>query len=285
MTAELTRARGRAQLIRGADGPLMVYRSGMGAPLLLLVHGITGSALYWHTILPALARRYQVIAIDARGHGRSAELAAPGSRISYAAHRHAADLVAVLDGLGIARAALMGHSMGAENVACCAASYPERVVCTVLEDPPWFPLPFAPRRDLVEEWRGQIEGEQRQPDAELRARLAEAHPTAGVAVLEELMADRRRLSPAVTEWLVERDHWSRFLPDLAAPTLLLTADVERGAIVTPNVAGQVQARAAMAGSGRIQLRHVAGAGHGIHGQQPGAFLAAVLPFLAAHADR
>ena len=211
--------RGRGALIRGADGPLMVYRSGMGAPV-LLVHGITGSALQWHPILPALARRCEVIAVDARGHGRRGAAAPAGNRFGYAAHRHAADLIAVLDRLGIARASFVGHSMGAENVACCAARYPGRVACVVLE------------------------------------------------------------------WLLEREHWSRFVPDLSAPTLLLTADVDRDAIVSPLVARQVVARNVMARTTcHVRVRHVAGAGHGIHDQRPGEFLAAVLPFLAAHAKR
>ena len=85
---------------------------------------------------------------------------------------------------------------------------------------------------------------------------------------------------------MDRDHWSRFVPDLAAPTLLLTADVVAGAIVSPLVARQVQARNAMAGNPcRVQVRHVAGAGHGIHSDRPHEFLAAVMPFLAAHAAR
>ena len=103
---------------------------------------------------------------------------------------------------------------------------------------------------------------------------------------QALMADRRRVSPAVLEWLVDRDHWSRFVPDLVAPTLLLTGDLDQGAIVSPLVARQVQARGAMGGNeGRIRVRHVAGAGHGIHDQRPREFLAAVLPFLAVHAAR
>ena len=85
---------------------------------------------------------------------------------------------------------------------------------------------------------------------------------------------------------MEREHWSRFVPDLSAPTLLLTADVDRGAIVSPLVARQVVARNVMARTTcHVRVRHVAGAGHGIHDQRPGEFLAAVLPFLAAHAKR
>jgi len=288
MAAELVPLRGRASTVRGTDGPLAVYRAGMGAPV-LLVHGLTSSALQWHAVVPALARRYEVIAVDARGHGRSARAGAAADRLGYSARHHAADLIAVLDRLGIARVSLVGQSMGAENVACCAARYPERVACVVLEDPPWWPLPQAPlgaRRGMRREWHAQLLGEQRLPDAELRAQ--HAGPDLGLppALVEASLADRRRLSPAVLEWLVEREHWSRFVPDLVAPTLLLTGDLDQGAIVSPLVARQVQARCAMGGNRcRMRVRRVAGAGHGIHDQRPREFLAAVLPFLAAHATR
>lgn len=57
---ELVPLRGRRIAVHGAGGPLAVYRSGAGAPV-VLVHGITGSALQWHPVVPALARRYEVI--------------------------------------------------------------------------------------------------------------------------------------------------------------------------------------------------------------------------------
>lgn len=284
--AELAPLRGRPITVRGPDGPLAVYRSGAGAPV-VLVHGITGSALQWHPIVPALARRYEVIAIDARGHGRSAAAGAGTGRIGYAARHHAADLIAVLDRLGLARAALVGHSMGAENVAWCAARHPDRVTCVVLEDPPWWPLPQAPlaaRRGMRREWHEQLLAERRLADAELAAQRTASLPDASPALTAELLADRRRLSLQVLEWLVDREHWSRFVPDLAAPTLLVTGDVSAGAIVNPQVARMVEARNAMRGGPcMVRVRHVAGAGHGIHGDRTRSFLAAVQPFLAVHA--
>ena len=287
-SSNLVPLRGRPITMRGAGGPLTVYRSGAGAPV-VLAHGITASALQWHPVLPALARRYEVIAVDARGHGRSSGDGAGAGWAGYAARHHAADLVAVLDRLGLERAALVGHSMGAENVAWCAARHPDRVTCVVLEDPPWWPLPQAPlaaRRAMRREWHQQLLAERRLADAELTAQRTESSPGASPALAAELLADRRRLSLDVLEWLVDREHWSRFVPDLRAPTLLVTADVAEGAIVTPLVARLAQARNAMRdGRCRVRVRHVADAGHGIHSQRPREFLAAVLPFLAAHAAR
>ena len=138
------------------------------------------------------------------------------------------------------------------------------------------------RRD----WHQQLLAERRLADAELAAQRTASLPGASPALAAELLADRRRLSLQVLEWLVDREHWSRFVPDLAAATLLLTADVAQGAIISPPVARLVQARNAMRdGRCRVRVRHVPGTGHGIHSERPREFLAAVLPFLAAHAAR
>lgn len=77
LAAELA-PRGRGSTVRGAGGPLTVYRSGAGAPVMPM-HGITATALQRHPVLPALARRHEVIAVDTRGHGR---IARAGARIA-----------------------------------------------------------------------------------------------------------------------------------------------------------------------------------------------------------
>ena len=81
-----------------------------------------------------------VLAPDLRGRGLSASLPGP-----YGMAEHAADLVAVLDHLGVARALVLGHSMGA-FVACMAAvRYPDRITSVVLVDGG---VPFPVPQDL-----------------------------------------------------------------------------------------------------------------------------------------
>jgi pimeloyl-ACP methyl ester carboxylesterase len=107
-----------------AGGPLTVAVAGPGepgaAPLVLGVHGITGS----HLLLAVVARHLAVRGItflvpDLRGRGASAGLPAP-----YGLDAHVADLVAVL----------AGHSMGAYIVARLAAAHPGRSAGVVLVD-------------------------------------------------------------------------------------------------------------------------------------------------------
>lgn len=117
-----------------AGGPLTVAVAGPGepgvAPLVLGVHGITGS----HRLLVALARHLAArditfLAPDLRGRGASAGLPGP-----YGLDVHVADLVAVLGYWGAERAVLAGHSMGAYIVARLAAAHPGRSAGVVLVD-------------------------------------------------------------------------------------------------------------------------------------------------------
>ncbi len=80
---------------------------GNGAPVVLLHGGLANSA-YWGHQIPPLARTRRVIVMDTRGHGRSTRDA---QRYSYGLL--ARDVVALLDGLNIARADIVGWSDGA----------------------------------------------------------------------------------------------------------------------------------------------------------------------------
>lgn len=95
---------------------------GAGTPVILL-HGGLGHAGNWGHQVPALmAAGYRVIAIDSRGHGRSTRDARP-----YTYVRMASDVRAVMDALGIARAAFIGWSDGACIALTLAMQAPERV--------------------------------------------------------------------------------------------------------------------------------------------------------------
>jgi len=99
-----------------------------GAEAILLIHGFASNRTVnwvdpgWVRTLVADGRR--VIAIDNRGHGESAKLYDPAD---YTAPAMAEDARALLDHLGIARADVMGYSMGARITAFLAMAHPERV--------------------------------------------------------------------------------------------------------------------------------------------------------------
>jgi len=101
--------------------------TGSGPPLVLL-HGLYGSGNNWRTQARELAERYRVLLPDLRNHGRSPH--APD--MDY--RSLAADIDALLDGEGIERAAVVGHSMGGKAAMALALTRPQRVAALVVVD-------------------------------------------------------------------------------------------------------------------------------------------------------
>jgi pimeloyl-ACP methyl ester carboxylesterase len=99
------------------------YRSaGERGPLILLVHGITGSAATWDPVTERLARDHRVLVPDLLGHGDSAK-----PRGDYSLGAHAAGLRDLLIALGEERATVVGHSLGGGIAMQFAYQFAERV--------------------------------------------------------------------------------------------------------------------------------------------------------------
>ena len=99
---------------------------GVGPPL-LLYHGYRGSLDRWYEsgYVELLAPRFQLILIDARGHGRSDR---PVDAGDYALKRVASDIQSVLDDVGVQRTHFLGYSMGGRAGLALAAYAPERLI-------------------------------------------------------------------------------------------------------------------------------------------------------------
>jgi pimeloyl-ACP methyl ester carboxylesterase len=115
------------------DGPIHYLDGGGSGQPLVCVHGLSGSALNWMAVIPALAERHRVLALDLRGFGRTP--LGPGTRLS--------DNHRLLD-LFLRRivgrpAVVVGNSMGGLLAVQQAAAAPETVSSLVLVDPalPW----------------------------------------------------------------------------------------------------------------------------------------------------
>lgn len=114
--------------VRGGDLAGGQWRAdATGVPILAL-HGITASHRAWHHVADALSER-RIVAPDLRGRGRSNELPGP-----WSLRDHADDQARALDALGIDRALVVGHSMGAFVSVRFAAAHPDRVAGVVLVD-------------------------------------------------------------------------------------------------------------------------------------------------------
>jgi pimeloyl-ACP methyl ester carboxylesterase len=112
-------------------GTLAVWKLGgaEGAPEVLAIHGITSTSRSWLAVAGALGDRARLLAPDLRGRGASNAVGPP-----FGLDVHAADMLAVLDGAGLERVVVAGHSLGAFVACRLAVMHPERVARLVLVD-------------------------------------------------------------------------------------------------------------------------------------------------------
>ncbi|HEU5019849.1 MAG TPA: alpha/beta hydrolase [Pseudolabrys sp.] len=117
---------------RNGDIEIAYLDEGEGEPI-VLVHGFASTKEVnwvnpaWVSTLTRAGRR--AIAIDNRGHGQSSKLYDPAL---YRTELMADDIRALLDHLGLARADVMGYSMGSRNTAFFAVDHPDRVRAAIL---------------------------------------------------------------------------------------------------------------------------------------------------------
>lgn len=122
--------------IQAPEARLACDDAGSGRPVVLL-HGLTATRRYVVMGSRALERSgHRVVGYDARGHGGSSPAPAPGA---YTYGDLGADLLAVLDRLGLGRATLAGASMGAHTAVWLALNHPGRVAGLVLITPGYDP--------------------------------------------------------------------------------------------------------------------------------------------------
>ncbi|MGK5531691.1 alpha/beta fold hydrolase [Streptomyces sp. URMC 129] len=124
------------------DGLRVHYAAaGTGEPL-VLVHGWPQHWYAWRDLIgPLAARGHRVICPDVRGLGWS-----EGSPTGYGLARLGADIVGLLDALGIARARLVGHDLGGAAGYRACLNHPERFerFVALATAPPWLPLRTPP---------------------------------------------------------------------------------------------------------------------------------------------
>ena len=108
-------------------GHKVTYRRAGWGPLLVLIHGITGSSDTWLDVIEPLAERYTVVAPDLLGHGESAK-----PRGDYSLGAYASGLRDLLSALGHDRGTVVGHSLGGGVAMQLAYQFPDRCERLVL---------------------------------------------------------------------------------------------------------------------------------------------------------
>lgn len=249
-----------------------------GTPVLLL-HGVTDSGACWpgvvgHLTSPTASAR-PVVALDARGHGRSG---LPDEPFTIAALAHEA--AAVLREVVGRPALVVGHSMGGLTAQALAAAHPDLVAGLVLEDPAWVRDRPTTASGAPAWLAGALAEWSQLSETELTARSRAEQPGWPEAEHAPWARSATQVHPRLAEipqrWTPEgRDDWVEALADVQAPVTLVTADTKRGALVDP---GQVRRATAILGAapeGLLTHVHVAGAGHSVRRDAPEAFLRAL----------
>ena len=246
-------------------------------PPLLFLHGVMSRWQSWLHIMPTFAHRYQVHALDFRGHGRSGR-----TPDAYRAVDFAADVIAYLRERIGRPTVVVGHSLGAIVAIAVAADAPELVRAVVLEAPPLGAFSDQSIRGRAENARFSASHEltlQGLSRAELETRLAALDPTLDAAARRSRAQNLACLDPDVLGVLLadrskEGYDLDALLGRIAAPTLLLRGNLELGAAVD-------EARADRAAALVRDCAHVyfPGAGHGIKEMQPLEYGRAIHAFL------
>jgi pimeloyl-ACP methyl ester carboxylesterase len=242
-------------------------------PVVVLMHGLGGSARNWGPQVRALRDTHRVVRFDARGHGRSE---APADPKAYRPEQFVADVGRVLHQVGAARATLGGLSMGAGVALRFALANPERVSALVLaafpgsQDGAGFASVALPFADAIEQ-RGLeaagaefVWGDDSRLDS--AGRLVKQgfmeHPPHGIMwTLRSLVAAQ----PSV-------DQLAPRLAAVRVPALVIVGDRDRGSLEPSRRLAEALPDA--------RLVVAADAGHVVNLQAPKEFNAALLQFLA-----
>lgn len=262
----------------------------------VLLHGGPGLGHgYLRPAMDTLAERFEVVYVDQRGSGNTP--VGDASRLNLAAAVD--DLRGVLDGLGIARANLVGHSYGADLAALFAAALPDRVGSLVIANPG---PPFEPE---------EMEA--------LGAAMLRRRPAREAAALDEVQgspAFARREPLAVEEYI--RNLYLPFFDDPAVGRSLSYDFSEQSAATVVEAEGAFfgdveYTREALAMLQRVtaptlvlyaerdpipesfarrladripgaRYQYLARANHFVYLEHPEAFFGVVIPFLEASAE-
>ena len=256
------------------DGGEINYEvAGEGHPL-IFVSGLNGVARYWQPQVPLFAKHYKVVTYDQRGTGSSDRL-----QKNFSVDQMAAELAALMDGLKIERAHLVGLSTGGAIGQTLAITQPQRIARLVLSSTwthcdPWFRRLFEARRAMYQQCGPELHAlfhplflyppeyvnshDDEITEEQKNAPTKSSSVDISVGRINALLAFDRRAG----------------LPTIKVPTLVLTCDND---YITPSYHAEYIARTIPG----AKLVIPKGGGHSFSKANPEEFNRIVLDFLAA----
>jgi pimeloyl-ACP methyl ester carboxylesterase len=244
------------------DGVDLYYEVHGQGPALLLTHGYSATSQMWAGQIETLSRSHTVITWDMRGHGQSGY---PEDPAAYSEAETVADMAALLDAAGAERAIVGGLSLGGYMSLAFHLTHPERVRALLIIDTG----PGYRNDEAREGWNANARRTGDRYEAEGLGRLA--------AGSVEMRTSRHRnaegLAKAARGMLTQKDaRVITSLPAIAVPSVVVV-----GANDTPFLAASDYMAAKIPGARKVVIPD---AGHAANIDQPDAFNAAILGFLA-----
>lgn len=269
-----------------ADGHSIAYElRGSGVPLVLVAGTGYPGATWPPQLLDPLARRHTVVTFDHRGTGRTA--AWPGR---YSTRLFASDALALIDGLGLAAAHVVGHSMGGRAAQWMALDRPDSVRSLVLaasgpgqfraDRPVTRGVPVHAAVELIEKgyeryMRDHVAATFFTPE------FARAHPDVVAWLHDAFWRDRPDLENYLRHVVARQEHQTaERLAEIRAPTLILIGD--RDTVVMGTGTHTEQSDFLLERIPGATKAIVEGAAHGLFWEKPERTVEVLLEWTAAH---
>src|SRR5277367_4625580 len=132
--------------IKSTDGTQLYYEeAGAGTPV-VFIHEFAGDYRTWEPQMRAFSRSHRCVTYSARGYPPSD---VPGDPARYGQDIARADLIAIMDALGIAKAHIVGHSMGAYTALHVGIRHPQRCISVTAAGCGWGSLPDPAARSAM----------------------------------------------------------------------------------------------------------------------------------------
>jgi len=251
-------------------------RAGKGTPV-ILAHGFSDHGSCWKAFAEPLTATYDVVLIDARGHGQSSN---PGQQ--YTPADQAGDVRALISQLHLAHPFLIGHSMGAGMALAAAATYPAALRGVILEDPPlveWVEPKRQPGEPIppMHAWINSIKA---MSTDQLIVRCITENPTWRAQEILHWVESKQQFNPdRAPDDPARMTPWKTYMAQLGVPALLIVGDTTRGALVSAETAAIARALSA-----HLEVGLIRNVGHCIRREAPDAFAAMAVEFLKRHKE-
>jgi esterase len=242
-------------------------------PALVILHGLFGSLENWRSMARRLGAHFRVFAIDQRNHGKSPHVADMNYELM------AGDVLSIMREAGLARAHVLGHSMGGKTAMQLALMHPDAVERLVIAD--IAPKSYPPHHDKIIQTLLSIDFSMIKSRKDLDSALAQSIPD--TAVRQFLVKDAKPIDGSF-RWQMNiqaiADNYAQLLAfpsstgPFEGPTLFVCG--EQSDYITGQDLPLIRTLFP-----KCILETIPSAGHWLHAEAPEAFFRIVRDFLLA----